>query len=96
MEHRQQKGGAKNKVEPSLPTLSPSIDKGLQFLDVYFLNLHMCLYFKVHYRSQFGTFKIWTKNILYCFIEDYTHHGMSRGATSSLALNEPNKVILHL
>jgi hypothetical protein len=33
--------------------------------------------------------EVWTKDILYWFIEGQTHIGMPRGAKMNLALNEP-------
>ena len=42
-----------------------------------------------------GCVEVWTKNILYWFIEGQTHFGMSRGANLSLALYEPKEVALH-
>ena len=42
-----------------------------------------------------GSMEVWTKNILYRFIEDQTRFGMPRGAKMSLALNETYYVGLH-
>jgi hypothetical protein len=36
-----------------------------------------------------GSVEVWTKNILYRFMECQTHFGMPRGAKMSLALHEP-------
>jgi hypothetical protein len=33
--------------------------------------------------------EVWMKNILYWFIEDSIHFGMTRGSKMGLALNEP-------
>ena len=39
--------------------------------------------------------EVWTKDILYWFIEGQTHIGMPRGAKMNLALNEPKQVTLY-
>ena len=36
-----------------------------------------------------GSVEVWTKNILYRFMEGQTHFGMPRGVKMSLALHEP-------